>query len=137
MTKPQLQETNPTLSDPASVHRALADRFNAHDLEGLLALYDAEATLVPTPGAVVAGHAALREALAGFLALRPRETFVDTLSVHVVGDLALTRSRWGLVGTNPANGDTIQLEHRGVEMMRRRADGSWRFLVDDPFGADS
>jgi len=136
MSKSQPLETNPTLSDPASVHRALAERFNAHDLEGLLALYDAEATLVPTPGAVVAGHAGLREALTGFLALRPRETFVETVSVLLVGGLALTRSRWGLTGTNPTNGAAIQIEHRGVEVMRRQADGSWRFLVDDPFGGD-
>lgn len=120
---------------PQDLHLALADAFNRHDLDALLALYAEHATLVPVPGDAVTGAAAIRKALAGFLALSPRETFVHTVSVVRAGDLALTQSHWGLQGTRP-DGSQIVLEHHGVEVMCRHADGRWRFLVDDPFAGD-
>jgi ketosteroid isomerase-like protein len=125
----------PNSTSPEALHHALADAFNRHDLEQLVALYEEHATLVPQPGHRVSGVAALRAALSGFLSLRPRETFVETLSVVPASDLALTRSRWGLKGTD-ASGATVTLEHYGFEVMRRQPDGSWRFLIDDPFAGD-
>lgn len=124
-----------TPTQPEALHRALADAFNRQDIEDLLALYDQEATLVPQPGQAVAGAKAVREALAGFLALSSRETFVETLGVLRAGDLALTRSHWGLKGKRP-DGEPIVLDHHGVEIMRLQKDGTWRFLVDDPFAGD-
>ena len=102
----------------------------------LLALYAEDATLVPRPGDAVTGAGALRKALSGFLSLSPRETFVQTVGVLVAGDLALTQSHWGLQGTQP-DGTNVVLDHYGVEVMRRNSDGSWRFLVDDPFAGDA
>jgi ketosteroid isomerase-like protein len=129
--------SRPTAVDPADLHRTLARRFNAGDLEGLLALYEHEATLVREPGVPVSGAKDLRAALAGFLSLSPKQTFVATLGVETAGDLALTRSHWGFHGTNPSDGSSVVIEHFGVEVMRRQPDGSWRFLIDDPFGGDA
>jgi uncharacterized protein (TIGR02246 family) len=123
-------------TSPEMLHRALADAFNRHDLAALLSLYAEDATLVPQPGTAVSGPKAIREALAGFLSLSPRETFVETVSVVRAGMLALTRSHWGLKGTDPS-GAPIVLEHHGVEIMRLHTDGAWRFLVDDPFAGDA
>ena len=137
-----------TASRPEELHSLLALRFNQGDLDGVVGLYDRAATLVPAPGQQVSGATGLRQALAGFLAFKPRETFVETLSVvyaqpldggghgGAIGEQALTRSRWGLKGTHPESGAEVVLEHRGVEVMRRQPDGSWRFLIDDPFGGD-
>jgi uncharacterized protein (TIGR02246 family) len=122
-------------TQPEALHRALADAFNRHDVDDLLALYDEEATLVPQPGRAAAGAKALREALSAFVSFAPRETFVETLGVLRAGELALTRSHWGLKGTQP-NGAPIMLDHYGVEIMRLQKDGTWRFLVDDPFAGD-
>src|SRR5205085_4995491 len=105
---------------PEHLHQLLADRFNRGDLEGVLALYEPGATLVPQPGQRATGVPALREALAGFLALRPRNTFVNTLNVVVADGCALTRSRWGLEGVNPQDGSPVTLAHEGVEIMRRQ-----------------
>src|SRR5262245_55219404 len=112
--------------EPQALHRALADAFNRRDLDPLASLYDENATLVPAPGTAVAGGEAVRRSLAGFLALSPRETFVETLDVVRAGEVALTRSRWGLKGTAP-DGTPLVLEHYGVEIMRRQKDGTWRF----------
>ena len=104
-------------------------------VEGLLSLYDENATLVPQPGSAVTGAGPMREALTGFLSLAPEKTFVDTLGVVRAGDLALTRSHWGLTGKDPS-GAAVVLDHYGVEIMRLQKDGAWRFLVDDPFAGD-
>ena len=121
---------------PEDVHQLLAAHFNKGDLEALVALYEPGATLVPQPGLRATGAPALRDALAGFLAFKPRDTFVETLSVVLADDCALTRSRWGLKGIHPQDGSLVTLEHYGVEIMRRQLDGTWRFAVDDPFGGD-
>ncbi|MEO7427484.1 MAG: nuclear transport factor 2 family protein [Fibrobacteria bacterium] len=125
----------PAPTQPEALHAALAAAFNARDLEGLLSLYDANAALVPQPGTVAVGEKARRDALAGFLSLSPRETFVDTLGVLRAGDLALTYSHWGLKGT-ASDGAPLALDHYGIEIMRLQKDRTWRFLVDDPFGGD-
>jgi len=130
----QTPSNHPT-TEPEALHRALADAFNRNDLEALLSLYADEATLVPQPGSSVSGTQAIRQALSGFLSLSPQETFVETLGVVRAGQFALTRSHWGLKGKDPS-GAPLVLEHYGVEIMRREADGTWRFLVDDPFGGD-
>ena len=45
--------------------------FNSGDIEEVLALYQRDAVLVPQPGQVVHGIAAIREALPGFHTLKP------------------------------------------------------------------
>ena len=47
--------------EPEAVQRLWAERFKAADLEGLLALYEPTATILPQPGQVVSGTAALRD----------------------------------------------------------------------------
>jgi uncharacterized protein (TIGR02246 family) len=133
---PDTQTRRPIARRPEDLHALLATCFNAGDLEGLLDLYEPDATLVSSPGHAVTGTGALRDALAGFLALKPRETFVETVGVVLTDGCALTRSRWGLKGTDPLDGATVTLAHRGVEIMRRQPDGTWRFLIDDPFAGD-
>jgi ketosteroid isomerase-like protein len=44
--------------------------FNTGDVEQVMALYEPNAVLVPEPGQVVRGTAALRAALLGFLSLK-------------------------------------------------------------------
>jgi uncharacterized protein (TIGR02246 family) len=118
---------------PAELPAAFAERLGAGDLDGALALYDPEATFAPQPGAQVSGLPAIREALAQFAALRPSLTG-EVQKVLEAGDVALVTNRWTLRGTGP---DGAPLEMGGVsaDVMRRRPDGTWRILVDDPWGA--
>ncbi|MGH8887348.1 MAG: YybH family protein [Egibacteraceae bacterium] len=51
--------------EPREVLRLASEAFNAGDLDGLAALYEPEATLVPQPGQAVSGSQAIREALRG------------------------------------------------------------------------
>jgi uncharacterized protein (TIGR02246 family) len=117
------------------VVRAYQDAFNHGDLDVLLALYEPEATLVPQPGQVAAGIAAIREALSGFLALKGRMEIEEIGPEHMVqaGDLALGSGSWTLAGTGP-DGEPVTMSGRSTDVLRRQPDGSWRWVIDVPFG---
>ncbi len=120
---------------PEEAHRLFAEAFNAQDLERLMTLYEEEAVLVPQPGAQpVKGKQAIREALGNFLALNGKIT-VETRSAVQAGELALLRGHWELKGTGP-EGQPVEMAHDTTEVVRRQRDGSWRYVIDHPFGAD-
>jgi uncharacterized protein (TIGR02246 family) len=73
---------------PEELHRLLAEAFNAHDLEALMALFEPGATLIPQPGQIVTGTEAIREAASGFLALKPKFD-LDFKKAFQAGDIAL------------------------------------------------
>ncbi len=43
--------------------------------------------------------------------------------------VALLGSRWRLAGTTP-EGQAIALSGQGAEVVRRQADGSWRYVLE-------
>jgi uncharacterized protein (TIGR02246 family) len=118
---------------PADVNRLIAEALTKGDREAALSLYEAEAAFVPQPGQVVSGTAAIAAALDGFLALKP------TLDIQVeqvieAGDIALLRSTWTLTGTGP-DGQPLSMGGAATDVVRRQADGTWRYVIDQPWGA--
>jgi len=65
------------------------------------------------------------------------EPHMDITVRHVTrsGDIALLRSQWRITGTG-RDGGPIELAHHGIEVVRRQPDGSWRMVIDHPYGAD-
>lgn len=122
--------------DPQAVHELWAERFRARDLDGLLALYEPDAALAARPGEVAVGSAAIREALTGFLLLTStlREFRIEAGTPIQAGDVALLHSRWSLAATGP-DGRPLELGGMTADVLRRQADGTWRLLVDNPWGA--
>jgi uncharacterized protein (TIGR02246 family) len=120
---------------PEEVDPLFAQALNAGDIDALMALYEPQASLMPAPGKVVVGTAAIREALAAFLAGRPNITLSQRL-VSRADDLALVTSKWELSMTG-ADGQRSTMNGQSVEVVRRQADGSWRFAIDMPFGVDA
>jgi len=105
--------------------------FNSGDVDAVLDFYEPGASLVGGPGQVATGTDALRQALQGFMALKPTLT-MNVLPAIVVGELALTGSRWTLTGTDPSSGP-ISMNGVSAEIARRQSDGRWLFVVDNPF----
>lgn len=123
--------TRPTT--PAEVIEHFAACLNSGDLDGALSLYLPEAVFQAAPDeSAISGREAIGEALAGFLALRPRMTG-ELQKVHEAGDTALVINRWQLSGTQP-DGSPLEMAGTSADVMRRREDGSWAILVDDPWG---
>ncbi|MFI2209525.1 YybH family protein [Streptomyces sp. NPDC020141] len=115
---------------PEEHGRLFLDSFNAGDLDALDRVYSADAISVWEPGNPLSGQAR-KDALREFLALKPRMTAALRES-FVAGDTALLIVDWSI--DIPAPGGAERMSGTGVDVLRRGADGAWRFAVDNPFG---
>ena len=101
-------------------------------LDALLDLYEDGATFVPEPGRVVSGRASIRAELEQLVALTPRMSG-RVEQVLQAGDTALVAYRWQMQATAP-DGTPIRQGGLSADVLRRRADGSWAVVIDDPYG---
>jgi ketosteroid isomerase-like protein len=51
------------------------------------------------------------------------------------GGLALVIGVWSFTGTGP-DGKPMKLAGKSGDVLRRQIDGSWRFVIDNPWGTD-
>jgi ketosteroid isomerase-like protein len=115
---------------PSEAIRCFVDLFNAGDLEQMMRdCYDDEIVLLLPGGEPVSGKEAVAQVLQGFLSMGGEIRLLGSTQV-VNGDLALSTDHWRL---EPAAGDP--LEGTTSDVLRRQADGSWKYLIDIPFGA--
>jgi ketosteroid isomerase-like protein len=103
--------------EPNDLERFFVERANAGDVEGLVALYEPNATVAYGDGEVASGLNQIREFFVKFLANRPQLNPSSQAAALCSGDLALTSSRL-------SNGDIT------AEVARRQPDGSWLWVVD-------
>ncbi|HEX7787038.1 MAG TPA: SgcJ/EcaC family oxidoreductase [Methylomirabilota bacterium] len=121
--------TSPTR--PEACDRLFGEHVNAGDLEALLALYEPGCTMVRRDGSLARGHAEIREVLQRLLEMHPRMT-TEIVKVVAAGDLAMVYNDWRMSGKR-ADGQPIEAAGRAIEVVRRQPDGTWRFIVDDPY----
>ena len=116
-------------TDPAQVHELFEKFFNSRDIEGMLSLYEDDAVLLSAPGAPMIGKDAIRTSIEGMFAMEGTITFTAETDPLVNGDIALTHGKWQL-----AVGGNVLMEASTAEVVRRGADGQWRYIVDNPWG---
>jgi uncharacterized protein (TIGR02246 family) len=117
-------------TEPGQLIEQLTEHFNSGDLEGLTALYEDEAAFISQPGTVHADAAGLRASLRGFLDTKGTLTVVSTSTV-VKGDVALTHNHWRL---DIPGGEAM--EHTSADVVRRQPDGTWKYVIDNPYGGE-
>ena len=117
---------------PEDCDYLIAEYINSGNVQAAVDLYEPTATFVAEPGKLVSGHAAIREVMAGFVASKPRIEMKVPIVV-LSGDLALTVSEYTVTSTGP-DGKQTSSSARGTEVVRRQADGTWRFVIDNPTG---
>ena len=125
-----MNTTELDLSTPQGLMRCFADRLNAADLNGLVALYEPSAVFEPQPGVVVRGHDEIRHALDELLAIKPT-IVADTVQVLDAGDTALVVNDWALTGTAP-DGTPVKQQGRSADVVRLQSDGRWLVVIDKP-----
>ncbi|MCI1018202.1 nuclear transport factor 2 family protein [Microbacterium sp. C5A9] len=111
---------------------AFAERFNARDIEGLLALNAPDAVFVPAPGHPVTGEASIRGALEQFLALGLPIT-MSVRQVHQTGAVGLAVADWTIEGTGP-DGSEVFLSGSTADVAVHDDEHGWRYAIDNPFG---
>ncbi len=108
------------------MHTQFQSLFNAGDLNGLVALYEPDAVL-NLPQGTVRGHAAIREALNGFLSVGGKVSLTEAGVLEGPGGIALTHCTWKLTG------GSVELGGKTAEVPRRQPDGNWLYLIDNPY----
>jgi ketosteroid isomerase-like protein len=109
---------------PEEVNDLFIQAMQAGDMEAVLTLYDTNVSFASPNGDVVRGIENLRSQLSSFVAKKTRLKF-DVTKVIDSGDIALVHNEWEL----PDDG----VRGHAIEVARRQPDGSWRWLIGDPY----
>jgi ketosteroid isomerase-like protein len=119
---------------PLDVVTQLVSAMNKSELESALSLFEPGASFVVRPGVVVNGASGIRQALAGFMALKPALA-IEAQQIVEAGDVAQYCARWTIRGTDSA-GNAVHMSGRSSSILRRQFSGTWLFLLDNPWGTD-
>jgi ketosteroid isomerase-like protein len=119
---------------PEQVLESIVTGINSGRLESLTSLYESEAAFATDPGSLAHGPRGVREALNGFIAMNGTLD-LEVTRVLEVDDLALVIGVWSFEAAGP-DGEPVRLAARNADVLRRQADGTWRFVIDNPWGTD-
>ncbi|MET0964440.1 MAG: DUF4440 domain-containing protein [Noviherbaspirillum sp.] len=120
---------------PEDCNRILLAALETGDIDTSVNLYEPGAVLFAKSGQTMTGHEAIRANNAALIVLHP--TFrIDEIAVTLSGDgtIATTRMKAQLNGARP-DGKPVQGDIHTLEVLRKQPDGSWRYVIDDPYGS--
>lgn len=121
-------------STPEQVLKSIVDGINTGNPDALMPLYESNAAFAAQPGNLAHGLSGIREGLSGFIAMKGKLDLKVT-RVLEANDLALVIGVWSFIGTG-SDGQPVRLASKSADVLRRQADGSWRFVIDNPWGTD-
>ena len=115
---------------PEELGQLFEKHYNSRDLDAIVDLYVPGGVLVAQGGATVSGA----DIRAGFEAmfLLPGTMSLEPATAVTVGDIALTHTNWTLESTDD-EGNTSRIGGRTAEVCQRQPDGTWKYLIDNPF----
>jgi uncharacterized protein (TIGR02246 family) len=117
---------------PEDCDHLLGEYLSSGSVDDILTLYEANAIFVTQDRQRLSGHGALREVMTAFAGARPKLHPNLILVARQGDDLAIIYNDWTLTAAG-ADGATGEQSGRAIEVIRRQADGTWKFAFDDPF----
>lgn len=121
-----------TTDTPGGTVEHFSELLGEGRLDALLKLYEEGATFVPEPGRAVSGRESIRGELERLVAMDPRMSG-SVEQVLQAGDTALVAYRWRMEACAP-DGTPVRQQGLSADVLRRRPDGSWGVIIDDPYG---
>ncbi len=120
--------------EPQDINAAFEEAYNSGEIERLMALYEPDAMMAPSPGKRAVGKTAIREVLMRLLATDGQMTCRNLYCMRV-DRIALLQAEWKLSGIRP-DGKPVEISSRTAEVVRQQDDGSWRYIIDHAFASD-
>jgi ketosteroid isomerase-like protein len=109
-------------------------KFNSGDISSLISLYETEACFVSREGEVVKGIDNVHQRLRSFINMNGR---IESKVIGVVqtSDIALVNTEWSFNGSGP-DGKAVTITGKATDVLRQQSDGTWRILIDNPWGTN-
>lgn len=120
---------------PDDVSRVLVKALETGDIETSLAVYEPSAVLFSKSGRTMTGLDEIRKNNAALIALKP--TFdIAFIKFTLSGDGTLATNRMKAnLSWRDAEGKLVEASVDTLEVLRKQEDGSWRYIIDDPYGS--
>ena len=97
-------------------------------------IYESDACFASQPGQFIKGREGIRQSMQGFVDMRGKlESKIKR--VFQTSNLALVISEWSFSGTGP-DGNSVNLASTATDVLRQQSDGTWRVIIDNPWGTD-
>jgi uncharacterized protein (TIGR02246 family) len=119
------KEVEMPAGNPEQICSLFKQYMAAGDLESLLDIYDPEVVFLSQSQEVLSGREGLRQVLAPLAAAKAKFDF-NIKQVIQSGDIALMHTEWKVSAPE-------QMYSYAIEVARRQYDGTWRWLIGDPF----
>jgi uncharacterized protein (TIGR02246 family) len=139
ITKPLLlyMSKKMMMTTPEEVLNSVTEGINSGDLDSLMTLYEADACFATQPGGQLAKSLeTIRQSLRGFTDIKDGKFDLKVKRVLQASDLALVISEWSFTGTGPDGNPVNIAAKKSTEVLRQQADGTWRFVIDNPWGTE-
>ena len=119
---------------PEEVLNSVTEGINAGDLNSLMTLYEPLACFASQPGQLAKNPDGIRESLRSFIDMNGKLD-LKVKRVLRASDLALVTSEWSFSGTG-SDGKHVDITAKSADVLRQQPDGTWRFVIDNPWGTD-
>ncbi|WP_200210714.1 YybH family protein [Micromonospora coerulea] len=127
-----MSEPYPLATEPEGVVASLVERFNSGKVSAMMAQFEPGVVLVAKDGRPLTDPTEIAAELERDLRLGlPLKA--KARHVFVAGDIAQIVLDWSIDGTGP-DGEHVHVEGSASDVVRRGADGRWRYLIDNALG---
>ena len=127
-----MSESFPLPTKPEGVIPSLIERFNSGKIEAMMALYAPEAVVIAKDGRTITERTEIAAQFQHDMSLGlPLKANVR--HVFVGGDTAQIVVDWSIDGKS-RNGQDVHLGGSASDIVRRGADGFWRYIIDNNQG---
>jgi ketosteroid isomerase-like protein len=127
-----MSETYSLPTEPEGMAATLVERFNSGKVSAMMGMYAPEAVFISNDGRTITDHAEIAAELERDLKLGlPLQA--KARHVFVADDIAQVVLDWSIDGEGP-DGRHVHLGGSAADILRRGADGRWRYIIDNNQG---
>jgi ketosteroid isomerase-like protein len=127
-----MSESYALATEPEGVVASLLERFNSGKVSAMLAHFEPGGVLIARDGRTLTDPTEMAAELERDMSLGLPLKAVAR-HVFVAGDTAQIVVDWSIDGTGP-DGEPVHIGGSASDVVRRGADGLWRYLIDNALG---